>query len=100
LSDIRFPLRRKKLGGGKEMVTNEFRTGRHGKWLRSLYIDFFYFFNFGDSKLADVNDMYLFNAYSLLGKFCRMINDPYWRGVAVDKLFTHDGGLTDICCSN
>ena len=36
MSDIRFPLRRKKLGGGKEMVTNEFRIGRHGKCLRCL----------------------------------------------------------------
>jgi hypothetical protein len=24
-----------------------------------------------------------------------MINDQYWRGVAVDKLFSNDGGFTD-----
>jgi hypothetical protein len=24
-----------------------------------------------------------------------MIYDPYWRGVAVAKLFSHDGGFTD-----
>jgi hypothetical protein len=63
--------------------------------ITSIYIDFFYLFYFGDSKLADINDLYLYTTYGLLGKLCRMINDPYWRGVAVDKLFTHDGGFTD-----
>ena len=34
--EIRFPFRGGKLGGGKEMVTNQFGIGRHGKSLRGL----------------------------------------------------------------
>ena len=33
---IRFPFRSGNLGGGKEMVANEFGIGRHGKRLRGL----------------------------------------------------------------
>ena len=63
--------------------------------ITSLYIDFFYFFHFGDSKLANLNDLYLSNTYDLLIRCCRIINDPYWRGVAVNKLVTHDGSFTE-----
>jgi hypothetical protein len=63
--------------------------------ITSLYIDFFYFFHFGDSKLADVNDLYLANTYDFLIRCCMTINDPYWRSVAVNKLVTHDGCFTE-----
>jgi hypothetical protein len=63
--------------------------------ITSLYIDFFYFFHFGDSELADLNDLYLSNAYDFLIRCCATINDPYWRGVAVNKLVTHDGSFTE-----
>ena len=63
--------------------------------ITSLHIDFFYFFHCGDSKLADLNDLYLGNAYDLLIRCCTTINEPNWRGVAVNKLVTHDGSFTE-----
>ena len=63
--------------------------------MTSIYCDFFYFLPGGDSKLGDINDFYLVNMYELLVKFCRMIGDPYWRGMALVELSSHDGGFTD-----
>jgi hypothetical protein len=63
--------------------------------ITSIYIDFFYLFHDGDSRLANINDLYILNMYNLLSQFCRVISDPYWRGVALVKLSSHDGGFTD-----